>query len=50
MLSIVVGEESKEVPASALDENDNFIHRRDRSNQSKRRVHRRSKDAPVGLN
>jgi hypothetical protein len=30
MLSIIVGEESK-VPASALDEKDNFIHRREQN-------------------
>ncbi|MBC8157202.1 hypothetical protein H7X64_03440 [Armatimonadetes bacterium] len=45
-----VGGESKEVPASALDENDNFVHRRE-LNQPKqmKRVERRSKDAPVDL-
>ncbi len=32
-----VGEESKEVPAS-LDENDNFIHRREENQPNKRRV------------
>jgi hypothetical protein len=36
MLSIIVGEESKEVPASALDENDNFIHRSEQ-NQPKQK-------------
>ena len=31
-----VGGESKEVPASALDENDNFIHRREQNQQKQK--------------
>ena len=45
-----VGGESKEVPASAgLDENDNFIHRREQNQPKQKRVERRSKVALVGL-
>ena len=37
-----VGGESKEVPASGLDENDNYIHRR-RQNQPKQKKSRKKK-------